>query len=90
MQQLWQEQKVYDCKASTVAEASSYVKTSADTMADKPADTSDIKTFLFAKTSMDGQKLFSIDTPPPTVSGSLHVGHVFFYICIFFVLNFLI
>lgn len=24
-------------------------------------------------------KLFSIDTPPPTVSGSLHVGHVFSY-----------
>src|SRR6476619_5416888 len=24
-------------------------------------------------------KVFSIDTPPPTVSGSLHVGHVFSY-----------
>ena len=23
--------------------------------------------------------MFSIDTPPPTVSGSLHVGHVFSY-----------
>ena len=23
--------------------------------------------------------VFSIDTPPPTVSGSLHVGHVFSY-----------
>ena len=23
--------------------------------------------------------IFSIDTPPPTVSGSLHVGHVFSY-----------
>ena len=22
-------------------------------------------------------EVFSIDTPPPTVSGSLHVGHVF-------------
>ena len=26
-----------------------------------------------------GRKLYSIDTPPPTVSGSLHVGHVFSY-----------
>ncbi|MGH9564581.1 MAG: valine--tRNA ligase [Candidatus Angelobacter sp.] len=25
------------------------------------------------------QRVFSIDTPPPTVSGSLHVGHVFSY-----------
>jgi valyl-tRNA synthetase len=25
------------------------------------------------------EKLFAIDTPPPTVSGSLHVGHVFSY-----------
>lgn len=25
------------------------------------------------------QKIFSIDTPPPTVSGSLHIGHVFSY-----------
>ncbi|KKQ32597.1 MAG: Valine-tRNA ligase [candidate division TM6 bacterium GW2011_GWF2_37_49] len=25
------------------------------------------------------KKVFSIDTPPPTVSGSLHVGHVFSY-----------
>jgi valyl-tRNA synthetase len=25
------------------------------------------------------QKLFSIDTPPPTASGSLHIGHVFSY-----------
>ena len=23
------------------------------------------------------EEVFSIDTPPPTVSGSLHVGHVF-------------
>src|SRR6187200_721884 len=23
--------------------------------------------------------LFSIDTPPPTVSGSLHIGHIFSY-----------
>ena len=25
------------------------------------------------------REVFSIDTPPPTVSGSLHVGHVFSY-----------
>src|SRR6185437_6060815 len=25
------------------------------------------------------EQIFSIDTPPPTVSGSLHVGHVFSY-----------
>ena len=24
-------------------------------------------------------RIYSIDTPPPTVSGSLHVGHVFSY-----------
>ena len=25
------------------------------------------------------EEVYSIDTPPPTVSGSLHVGHVFSY-----------
>ncbi|MDN5727847.1 MAG: valine--tRNA ligase, partial [Propionibacteriales bacterium] len=36
------------------------------------------KTYSFAgATSRD--EVFSIDTPPPTVSGSLHVGHVFSY-----------
>jgi valyl-tRNA synthetase len=29
--------------------------------------------------SADRSGVFSIDTPPPTVSGSLHVGHVFSY-----------
>jgi valyl-tRNA synthetase len=29
--------------------------------------------------SRDRDEVFSIDTPPPTVSGSLHVGHVFSY-----------
>ncbi|MFA5306365.1 MAG: valine--tRNA ligase [Candidatus Babeliales bacterium] len=27
----------------------------------------------------DPAKVFSIDTPPPTVSGSLHIGHIFSY-----------
>jgi valyl-tRNA synthetase len=29
--------------------------------------------------SASRERIFSIDTPPPTVSGSLHVGHVFSY-----------
>ena len=29
--------------------------------------------------SRERSEVFSIDTPPPTVSGSLHVGHVFSY-----------
>ncbi|MEN9504803.1 MAG: hypothetical protein RI958_729 [Actinomycetota bacterium] len=29
--------------------------------------------------SADRQQVFAIDTPPPTVSGSLHIGHVFSY-----------
>ena len=36
------------------------------------------KTFAFDKTSAK-ENVYSIDTPPPTVSGSLHVGHVFSY-----------
>lgn len=27
----------------------------------------------------DGRPIYSIDTPPPTVSGSLHIGHIFSY-----------
>lgn len=35
-------------------------------------------TYLFDKDS--DKEIYSIDTPPPTVSGSLHIGHVFSYI----------
>lgn len=49
----------------------------------------DQKTYSFARPRLDlgdaasraaaRDQVFSIDTPPPTVSGSLHVGHVFSY-----------
>jgi valyl-tRNA synthetase len=35
-------------------------------------------TYLFDRTK-SREQVFSIDTPPPTVSGTLHVGHVFSY-----------
>jgi valyl-tRNA synthetase len=35
-------------------------------------------TYRFDRTA-ERAEVFSIDTPPPTVSGSLHVGHVFSY-----------
>ncbi|MGO3885300.1 MAG: class I tRNA ligase family protein, partial [Mycetocola sp.] len=36
-------------------------------------------TYNFDRASADRQSVFSIDTPPPTASGSLHIGHVFSY-----------
>jgi valyl-tRNA synthetase len=36
------------------------------------------RTYAFDR-SAPRERIFSIDTPPPTVSGSLHVGHVFSY-----------
>jgi valyl-tRNA synthetase len=38
----------------------------------------DQRTYQFDRTRERGD-VYSIDTPPPTVSGSLHVGHVFSY-----------
>ncbi len=35
-------------------------------------------TYAFDRTA-PRERIFSIDTPPPTVSGSLHVGHMFSY-----------
>lgn len=35
-------------------------------------------TYTFGNT-LDRSKVYSIDTPPPTISGHLHVGHVFSY-----------
>ncbi|MFM9878093.1 MAG: class I tRNA ligase family protein, partial [Rhodoglobus sp.] len=32
-----------------------------------------------AATAAGAENLFSVDTPPPTASGSLHIGHVFSY-----------
>ena len=36
-------------------------------------------TYRFDRTGASRDVVFSIDTPPPTVSGSLHMGHVFSY-----------
>ncbi len=36
------------------------------------------RTYAFDRT-VARERVYSIDTPPPTVSGSLHVGHVFSY-----------
>ena len=35
-------------------------------------------TYVFDRGAVRGD-VFAIDTPPPTVSGSLHMGHVFSY-----------
>ena len=35
------------------------------------------KTFAFIEN--DSRPVYAVDTPPPTVSGSLHVGHIFSY-----------
>jgi valyl-tRNA synthetase len=36
-------------------------------------------TYRFDRSSATAENVFSIDTPPPTASGSLHIGHVFSY-----------
>lgn len=36
-------------------------------------------TYRFDRASATADCLYSIDTPPPTASGSLHIGHVFSY-----------
>ncbi|MDQ1526041.1 MAG: valyl-tRNA synthetase, partial [Microbacteriaceae bacterium] len=36
-------------------------------------------TYRFDRASASRESVFSIDTPPPTASGSLHIGHVFSY-----------
>ncbi len=35
---------------------------------------------LFRSNPCSGKPLFTIDTPPPTVSGMIHMGHVFSYV----------
>ncbi|BDZ50006.1 valine--tRNA ligase [Frondihabitans sucicola] len=36
-------------------------------------------TYLFDRAGATSDNIYSIDTPPPTASGSLHIGHVFSY-----------
>jgi valyl-tRNA synthetase len=36
-------------------------------------------TYRFERDGADRSEVYSIDTPPPTASGALHVGHVFSY-----------
>jgi valyl-tRNA synthetase len=36
-------------------------------------------TYRFDRTDATRASVFSVDTPPPTASGSLHIGHVFSY-----------
>lgn len=35
--------------------------------------------YQMTQQELDSRPLFSIDTPPPTVSGALHIGHIFSY-----------
>ena len=35
---------------------------------------------IYAFTDDEKKRIFSIDTPPPTVSGELHMGHSFSYV----------
>ena len=37
------------------------------------------KTHAFDRSTATRENVYSIDTPPPTASGSLHIGHVFSY-----------
>jgi valyl-tRNA synthetase len=39
----------------------------------------DAGTYRFDRSSATRENIYSIDTPPPTASGSLHIGHVFSY-----------
>ena len=34
---------------------------------------------IYSFDSGSKNEIYSIDTPPPTVSGSLHIGHIFSY-----------
>src|SRR6187551_3011986 len=36
-------------------------------------------TYSFDRAAATRENVYSIDTPPPTASGSLHIGHVFSY-----------
>ncbi len=38
------------------------------------------ETGIYRYTPCPGRRVFSIDTPPPTVSGMIHMGHVFSYV----------
>jgi valyl-tRNA synthetase len=37
------------------------------------------RTYRFSRERLQREAIYSIDTPPPTASGSLHIGHVFSY-----------
>jgi len=38
------------------------------------------ETGIYRYSPGQGRRVFSIDTPPPTVSGMIHMGHVFSYV----------
>ncbi len=54
-------------------------KPSLDGIEARWADTWDREEIHRFDRSRDRDGVFAIDTPPPTVSGSLHMGHVFSY-----------
>jgi valyl-tRNA synthetase len=54
-------------------------KPSLDGIEDKHAERWDAEATYRFDRSRTRDEIYSIDTPPPTVSGSLHIGHVFSY-----------
>lgn len=62
-----------------MAKASTPEKVGVEGLEQKWAKTWDENCVYSFDRNADKSQIFSIDTPPPTVSGSLHVGHVFSY-----------
>ena len=54
-------------------------KVGVDGLEDKWRKTWDESGVYKFRNTRDRKAVYSIDTPPPTVSGHLHVGHVFSY-----------
>ena len=69
----------YQQSASFLAPANAPEKVSVEGLETKWAAKWDENCVYSFDRTADRANIYSIDTPPPTVSGSLHVGHVFSY-----------
>ncbi|MFM5951822.1 MAG: valine--tRNA ligase, partial [Micrococcales bacterium] len=68
-----------DSVSSFLAPATAPEKVSVEGLEDKWAKIWDENCVYSFNRNAERANIYSIDTPPPTVSGSLHVGHVFSY-----------
>ena len=78
MQEFWEKEQLYKFNPDISGDNPDFSGDNPDFSGDNPDFSGDNPDFS-GDNPKNSREIYSIDTPPPTVSGSLHIGHIFSY-----------